>query len=87
MTALALAAAAAAFAACLFRFRYSLAAALGSGREAFLGPATASRWSSRMLTTSGFSAVSSVLVDSFANLSSKPVEVGKVVFLILATSV
>ena len=84
--ALALATAAAAFAACLFRFHFSLAAALGSGREAFPGPATASRRSSRTLMTSWFSAVSSVLVDSFASSSSRPVEAGKVVFLILTTS-
>jgi hypothetical protein len=63
-TTLALAAAAAAFAACLFCFLFSLAVVSGSGLVAFPGPAT----------TSGFSAVSSVLVDSFASSSSRPVE-------------
>jgi hypothetical protein len=45
------------------------------------------RWSLWTLTTSGLSAVLSVLVDSFASLSSRPVEAGKVVFSILTTSV
>jgi hypothetical protein len=83
--ALALAAAAAAFAACLFCFFFSLAAALESGQRSFPCPAITSRWSSRTLTTSWLSAVS-VLFDSFASLFSRPVEAGKVVFLILTTS-
>jgi hypothetical protein len=84
--ALALAAAAAAFAACLFCFFFSLAAALESGQRSFPCPAITSRWSSRTLTTSWLSAVSSVLFDSFASLFSRPVQAGKVVFLILTTS-
>jgi hypothetical protein len=85
-TILALVAAAAALAACLFRFLFSLAAFFGSGRSPFPGQATASRWSSQILTTSGLSAVSTVLVDNFASSSYKPVEAGKVVFSILTTS-
>ncbi len=63
-TTLALVAVAAALAACLFRFCFSLVAFFGSGRPPFPGPATASRWSSQTLSTSRFSAVSTVLVYS-----------------------